>query len=152
MEQIIKIPILKIQFHYKNIPTPKKTYSTDAGIDLTAIKYEEKKNNIFYIDTGISIKISKGFYVEIVPRSSIVKTNFIMANSIGVIDPDYRGKIFIALLYTGKNSGKKECEKLINCRIAQMLVRRMEDVKIKIVNDLEKTERGNKGFGSSGAK
>ena len=37
-------------------------------------------------------------------------------------------------------------------RLAQMLVRRMEDVKIKIVNDLEKTERGNKGFGSSGAK
>ena len=41
-----------------------------------------------FFDTGISIHVSDGYYVEIVPRSSITKTDFLLANSVGIIDPE----------------------------------------------------------------
>ena len=48
-------------------------------------------------DTGICIQPPDGFYTEIVPRSSISKTGYILANSIGIIDPTYRGSLKIVL-------------------------------------------------------
>ena len=74
-------PLLKICLHYKNMPSPKRGYETDVGIDLTVMAVDQKSTNIFFFDTGISIQLSKGYYAEIVPRSSIIKTDFFLANS-----------------------------------------------------------------------
>ena len=72
---------LKIQCHVDDMSLPHKAHSSDAGIDVTAIDVEQKQANVFFFDTGISVQVSAGYYVEVVPRSSIVKTDFIMANS-----------------------------------------------------------------------
>ena len=56
------------------MPVPSRSYQTDAGIDLTAMSVEQKSHGVFLFDSGISIQISDGYYVEIVPRSSIIKT------------------------------------------------------------------------------
>ena len=132
------------------MPVPSRGHQTDAGIDLTAMDFEQKKHGLFLFDSGISIQISNGYYVEIVPRSSIIKTDFHMANSFGVIDPDYRGRIFIPFRYIGQDDGMQSAESLLKQRIAQMIVRKLEPCSIEIVDSLDETERGIGGFGSTG--
>ena len=142
--------LLKIHCHYPGMSIPSRGHASDAGIDLTAMAYEQKRKGVFFIDTGVSIQVSPGYYVEVVPRSSIVKSDFIMANSVGVIDPDYRGLIFLPLRYVGKKSGVTACERMLGQRGAQMLIRRLEPCQIVEVEELEVTKRGDKGFGSTG--
>ena len=129
---------------------PKRGHETDAGIDLTAMAVEQKKPDIFFFDTGISIHLSTGYYAEIVPRSSIIKTDFFLANSVGIIDPDYRGRIFVPFRYVGADDGMQAAEGLLQQRIAQMLIRKLEPCRIEIVDSLEDTVRGTGGFGSTG--
>ena len=129
---------------------PKRGHKTDAGIDLTAMTVEQKRPDIFFFDTGISIRISTGYYVEIVPRSSIIKTDFLFANSVGIIDPDYRGHIFLPFRYVGSRNGMQAAEELLHQRIAQMLVRKLVICRVEAVDSLEETIRGENGFGSTG--
>ena len=100
---------------------PRRGHETDAGIDLTAMAVEQKRPDIFFFDSGISIHVSNGFFVEIFPRSSIIKTDFILANSVGIIDPDYRGRIFMPFRYLGSGDGMQAAKDLLHQRIAQML-------------------------------
>ena len=142
--------ILKICLHYPEMPVPSRGHASDAGIDLTAMAYEAKADHVFFIDTGVSVQVSQGYYLEVVPRSSIVKKDFIMANSVGIIDPDYRGRIFVPLRYLGEGSAEEACRRLLEQRIAQMIVRRLEPCDIEIVDELDQTVRGEGGFGSTG--
>ncbi|HBL56587.1 MAG TPA: dUTP diphosphatase [Candidatus Lambdaproteobacteria bacterium] len=143
-------PLIKICCHFDDMSIPKRGHETDAGIDLTAMAVEQKRPDIFFFDTGISIHLSTGYYVEIVPRSSIINTDFILANSVGIIDPDYRGRIFLPFRYIGESDGMQAAEVLLQQRIAQMLVRKLEPCRIEVVDSLEETERGAGGFGSTG--
>ena len=129
---------------------PRRGHETDAGIDLTAMAVEQKRPDIFFFDSGISIHVSNGFFVEIFPRSSIIKTDFILANSVGIIDPDYRGRIFMPFRYLGSGNGMQAAKELIHQRIAQMLVRKFEHCLVEAVNSLENSVRGEGGFGSTG--
>ena len=129
---------------------PKRGHETDAGIDLTAMSVDQKKTNIFFFDTGISIQLSEGYYAEILPRSSIIKTDFFLANSVGIIDPEYRGHIIMPFRYVGNSNGFEAAEQLLNKRIGQLIVRKLERCQIKIVESLENTDRGSGGFGSTG--
>tara|TARA_B100000579_G_scaffold430905_1_gene445098 strand:+ start:1285 stop:1716 length:432 start_codon:yes stop_codon:yes gene_type:complete len=142
--------LLKICTHFEGMPVPSRGHKSDAGIDITAMAVERKNHGVFLFDSGISIQISHGYYVEIVPRSSIIKTDFHMANSLGVIDPDYRGRIFLPFRYIGQGDGIQSAESLLKKRIAQMLVRRLEPCNIEVVNSLEDTTRGEGSFGSTG--
>lgn len=78
--------------------TPTKKFASDVGYDLSVIKEVKKlsKDTTVY-DTGIKIIPPFGYYVEIVPRSSIAKSNVVMANSVGIIDASYRGTLLVAL-------------------------------------------------------
>ena len=116
------------------MPVPSRGHQTDAGIDLTAMAVEQKNHGVFLFDSGISIQISDGYYVEIVPRSSIIKTDFQMANSFGVIDPDYRGRIFIPIRFIGQVDGMKSAESLLKQRIAQMIVRKLEPCSLSLIH------------------
>ncbi len=142
--------LLKICCHIDGMPVPSRGYPTDAGIDLTAMAVEQKSHGVFLFDSGISIQVSDGYYVEIVPRSSIIKTDFQMANSVGIIDPEYRGRILLPFRYIGDGDGMLAAESLLQQRIAQMLVRKLEACKIEVVDSLDDTVRGKGGFGSTG--
>lgn len=100
------------------------------------------------IPLGFCIQLPKGYHAEIYPRSSIgLKTYLRMANSVGIIDSDYTGEVgFIG-----------ECRAFGSCihirkgeRIAQMLIKKHEEVTFVEVEELEKTDRGAGGFGSTG--
>lgn len=141
---------LKVRRHYDNMPLPSRGHATDAGFDLTAMAVEPLRGAVFVFDTGISVQVDEGFYCEVLPRSSLVKTDFMLANSVGVIDADYRGRIKVVLRFLGTGDGVPQARELVGQRIAQLLVRRREAVRIVEADELEQTPRGEGGFGSTG--
>lgn len=142
--------VLKVQRHGADVPLPRRAHADDAGFDLTAWRVEGRRPRVFAFDTGISVQPSAGFYCEVVPRSSIVKSDFLMANSVGIIDPGYRGRIVVMLRYMADDDGAAAAQALLGSRIAQLLVRRLEPCVVRAVATLEDTERGSGGFGSTG--
>ena len=142
--------LLKVQTHYEGMALPGRAYADDAGLDLVAMAVEALRARVFSFDTGISVQIAEGFYCEVAPRSSIVKTDFVFANSIGIIDPGYRGRIRVVLRFLGEGGGAEQAQALVGTRIAQLLVRRREAVRVEQARALEASARGAGGFGSSG--
>lgn len=103
--------------------------------------------NTMIIPLGFKIEIPDGYHAKIFPRSSTgLKTNIRMANSVGIIDSDYRGEVgFIAeAKYGGYNFVRK------GDRIAQMMIEKNEDVQLVQTDKLSDTTRGTGGYGSTG--
>lgn len=142
--------VLRVQRHYEGMPLPAKSHPGDAGFDLTAMGVKPLREGVFAFDTGVSVQVETGYYCEVVPRSSIVKSDFVQANGVGVIDPDYRGRILVVLRYLGTGDGAAEARALVHQRIAQLLVRRLEPARVEAADALDDTARGQGGFGSTG--
>jgi len=143
--------VLSVRLHYPGMALPARAHRNDAGFDLTAMAVEALRPRVYAFDTGISVQAPAGYYCEVVPRSSLVRTDFILANSVGVIDPDYRGRIRVVLRYLGAGDGAGEARALVGGRIAQLLVRRWEAARLEPALELEGTPRGEGGFGSTGS-
>jgi dUTP pyrophosphatase len=146
----MKPPKLKIKCHYPGMTLPRKAHPNDSGLDLTLIRVVEKKDGIFFFDTGVSVEPPAGYYTELYPRSSIYKYDFIMTNSVGIIDAGYRGILYLPMRYLGTRNGLEAAEKLIGNRIGQLVLKKLEAFDIEIVEQLSETQRGENGFGSSG--
>lgn len=127
---------------------PSKSRISDSGYDLTIIDVHKKLSDVTTVyTTGIKIQaMSNGWYFDMVPRSSIIKTGYILSNMVGVIDRGYTGTIFIAL--TKVDPQAKDLE--LPIKIAQLIPRPIVHSEIVEVKELEGTDRGEKGFGSSG--
>ena len=136
----------------KNIELPKYETDGSSGMDLTAnidqqIKIEPGKVSI--IPTGISLSIPKNFEIQIRPRSGLAAKNQVsVLNTPGTIDADYRGEIKIILI----NLGDKAYIVEKGARIAQMVLCPIIKAKLREVENLDETERGSGGFGSTGIK
>lgn len=127
---------------------PYKEHQTDAGIDL-------KADDLYYLNstfpvlvhTGIHVEIPKGHVGLIFPRSGLgSKKGVYLANTVGVIDADYRGEIMLSMLSRDNYViGKGE-------RVAQLVVVpcMLEWMVTTNMSDLSNTERGEGGFGSTG--
>ena len=129
---------------------PSKAHSSDIGYDLTLIdiwKSMENQRIVFY-ETGIAVKPPSGYYVEVVPRSSFSKTGYVIANSVGIIDPEYRGTIKVALLKVLPDMPDLE----LPYKGFQMIIRPMISFPIRVVDSLDNTERGDGSFGSTNSK
>ncbi|MDH4121948.1 MAG: dUTP diphosphatase [Deltaproteobacteria bacterium] len=142
--------VVQVQCHYPGMELPRQGHPNDAGYDLTAMAVEPLREGVFAFDTGISVAPAPGYYCEVVPRSSIMKSDFIMANSVGIIDPDYRGRIRVVLRYLGAGHPAQSAEALAGTRIAQLIVRRRENAVLQAADNLDDTARGSGGFGSTG--
>ncbi len=91
-------PVCKYEKKNEHAVVPFKTRFSDIGYDITIIELVKKiGNNTFMYDTGLVVQPSFGYYTKIVPRSSLVKTGYILSNSVGIIDPTYRGSLKIVL-------------------------------------------------------
>tara|TARA_Y100001936_G_scaffold206336_1_gene210689 strand:- start:654 stop:1094 length:441 start_codon:yes stop_codon:yes gene_type:complete len=129
-------------------------YETDgaSGLDISACIDDEinlDPGTKILVPTGLSIAIPRNYEVQIRPRSGLaVKNNISVLNSPGTIDSDYRGEIKVILFNHGKKTFKIEN----GLRIAQMVVCPIVKAKIKLVENLSKTIRGEGGFGSTGVK
>ena len=144
--------VLKIKCHYPDMPVPCSAHIEDSGIDLTAITVIQKTKDIYFFDLGVSVEPPSGYYTELYPRSSIYKYDFMLANSVGIIDQTYRGSIMMPMRYLGNGDPLQAAEQLLNKRIAQLVLRRHIPVTIQVVDELSSTTRGTGGFGSTGEK
>jgi dUTP pyrophosphatase len=128
---------------------PAKAHPSDIGYDLTAIDiYKQISKSITLFETGIRVSPPEGYYLEILPRSSISKTGYMLANSVGTIDPDYTGTLKIALIKVDEELPEIELP-FTRC---QLVLRKVEYAEIVQVESVEKTVRGDGGFGSSDKK
>ena len=132
------------------MPTPTKAYDSDSGLDVSLIRVTQKRDNVFFFDTGISVEPPEGYYTELVPRSSVYKCDFIMTNSVGIIDQDYRGIVQMPMRWVGEGDGLKAAETLIGQRIGQLILRKLIPFQVELVDELNESQRGANGFGSSG--
>jgi dUTP pyrophosphatase len=136
----------------KNILLPKYETNGSSGMDLAAnieneIEIAPGKSSI--IPTGLAISVPKNFEIQIRPRSGLAAKNQIsVLNTPGTIDSDYRGELKVILINLSDKVFKIEK----GLRIAQMVLCPVVKATLKEVDTLEKTERGIKGFGSTGTK
>jgi deoxyuridine 5'-triphosphate nucleotidohydrolase len=126
---------------------PSKANVSDAGYDLTVINVVNKwLNNVTLYDTGIKILMNPGYYAEIVPRSSLSKSGYMLANSVGVIDNTYRGNLYIALVKVDPSAPDIK----LPFRCCQLIFRKQEHMDIvETEQDLGSTMRQEGGFGST---
>lgn len=99
------------------------------------------------IPTGVAIALPPGFEVQIRPRSGLAfKHGISIINAPGTVDADYRGEIRIGLI----NLGKEAYTVHRGDRIAQMIVQKVYQAELEVVDTLEETERNEGGFGHTG--
>ena len=131
--------------------TPKRATQGSAGMDLCACIDEEitiKPGDIAKIPCGIAISIPGNEYAAFIfARSGLgVKHGITLANSVGVVDSDYRGEIMVGLC----NVSNEPYTVSPGERIAQMVIMRVESFPLVEVESLDSTTRGAGGFGSTG--
>ncbi len=132
----------------KNGILPKYESHGSAGMDLRAEEsYLIMPGERILVGTGIFIELPEGYEAQIRARSGLsIKHGIGLVNGVGTIDSDYRGEIKIPLINWGKDSYNIEK----GDRIAQMIIAKYERVSWEPVEELTKTTRNEKGFGSSG--
>jgi len=136
----------------KDVALPKYETEGSSGLDLAAntdkqIKILPGKSEI--ISTGLAVAIPKNFEIQIRPRSGLAaKSQISVLNTPGTIDADYRGELKVILI----NLSDKVFVVEKGLRIAQMVLCPVVKATLKEVTELENTERGSSGFGSTGIK
>ena len=131
---------------------PEYTTELSAGMDLRAnidVDLLLKPLQRVLVKTGLFIELTPGYEAQVRPRSGLAfKKGITVLNSPGTIDADYRGEIGVILV----NLSDEDFIITDGERIAQMVISKHEQAIWKEVDSLENSERGNGGFGSTGAK
>ena len=144
------VPVCKFAKLSNSAVKPFKKFASDEGYDLVVIDIDKKISDSTYrFDTGLAVEPPDGYHVEILPRSSLSNTGWMLANSIGLIDSSYRGSLRIVL--TKVDPQGLEYKDLLNTAVAQAVLRKnvhYEFEQIKPEN-LTSTKRGSSGFGST---
>lgn len=132
------------------VPLPAYQTPGSAGLDLCAalpeaVRLDPGERRL--IPTGLSLEIPPGFEGQVRPRSGLaLKHGISIVNSPGTIDADFRGEVGIVLINHGSEAFVVEPLS----RIAQLVITRVEQVEIELVESLSVTSRGSGGYGSTG--
>lgn len=137
--------LVKLLNEYAQLPT--RGSKDAAGLDLYCpfhikVPADSQKK----IPLGIAVEIPKGHMGLLVPRSSMSKTPLRCANSVGIIDADYRGELSIAY----ENISCSDYTISRGDRIAQLIIVPIAIVDVEEAQTLSETERGDGGYGSTG--
>jgi dUTP pyrophosphatase len=135
-----------------DLPLPEYATAESAGMDLMANIIEPvllAKGERKLIPTGLAIQLPSGYEAQIRPRSGLaIKSGVTVLNTPGTIDADYRGEIMVILI----NLSDQDFQIERGMRIAQMIIAPFTQAQLKLVDSLESSERGDRGFGSTGVK
>ncbi|MBP9135019.1 MAG: dUTP diphosphatase [Saprospiraceae bacterium] len=131
-------------------PLPNYETSGSAGMDLRAnidIPIELQPMERMLIPTGLYIELQPGTEAQVRPRSGLsIKKGLTVINAPGTIDSDYRGEIKIPIINLSQELQTIDPAE----RIAQMVIARYETVTLVEVDDISPSDRGDRGFGSTG--
>jgi dUTP pyrophosphatase len=146
MIEALRVPIQKLPGN-DDLPLPQYMTEHAAGMDIFAAVTEEislRPGERRLIPTGIIMAIPIGYEGEVRPRSGLaIKHGVTLLNAPGTIDADYRGEVGIIMI----NHGEEPFIVRRGDRIAQILIRRVCNVKWEEYGNLNITARGRGGFG-----
>jgi dUTP pyrophosphatase len=136
--------------HHDGLPLPTRQTAGSAGYDVHSAEPDftiapmERR----LVQTGLALAIPHGYEAQIRPRSGLaLKQGLTLPNTPATIDSDYRGELMIAVI----NLGTEPVTVARGTRIAQMVFAKVEQVELRAVEELPVSDRGNGGFGSTGA-
>lgn len=134
----------------KDLPLPTRAHRGDAGADLYAAESVVlAPGERAVVPTGIALALPLGTVGLVHPRSGLAaKHGLSVVNTPGTIDADYRGEIKVCLI---NHDTTEPITIERGMRIAQLVIQRVELVGFREVDDLDETERGAGGYGSTGA-
>lgn len=140
--RIVRLP------HGEGLPLPAYKTAGAAGMDLVAAEdVLLQPLDRHPVATGLIVAVPDGYEAQIRPRSGLaLRHGLSMPNSPGTIDSDYRGELKVLVV----NLGREPFQITRGMRIAQMLLAPVIRADIHVVTELEDTDRGQKGFGSTG--
>ena len=142
------VQVLVKKENIKDIVLPEYQRQGDAGLDLrSAEEVTLKPGERYAVGTGLRIALPEGVVGIIKDRSGLA-LNFGIHTLAGVIDSNYRGEVKVVLV----NSGEKTHRIKFGDRIAQLILLPCLKAELIEKKSLPKTERNEKGFGSSGVK
>lgn len=139
---------IEVRLLHPDAQLPARAHPGDAGADLFSVEDVvippgERRD----LGTGLALAIPPGYAGFVHPRSGLAfKHGIMLVNSPGLIDSGYRGEVRVVLYNSGIEPfavGKGE-------RIAQLVVQAVEEAEFAVVAELPLTDRGSRGFGSSG--
>lgn len=167
----------KIKLLSEDAVIPSRAHDTDSGYDLRMIALDKIVGDVMFFKTGIAIQPPKGYYYRIYPCSRISKYPLELANSVGVIDETYTGEVMIPIRLTHPGMGQdlknvsfpSGVVKIFDARpstmsgvaqlilketpvLCQMILEKRYSADFEVVEELEETERGEGGFGSTSKK
>jgi len=142
---------IKLQKVTEDARMPIKGSEHAAAYDVYAHSITSEVNGKVKVGLGFKTEIPKGYKGIIVPRSNLTKFHWVLNNSYGVIDADYRGEwmaIFTSLssVYDGSFPYN------VGDRVAQIYFEEVLPISFDVVPELEQSDRGEGGFGSTGLK
>ncbi|MDO5511987.1 dUTP diphosphatase [Corynebacterium sp.] len=140
------VPIKRLD---KDLPLPARAHRGDAGVDLYSTEdVTLAPGRRHLVGTGVALALPLGTVGLIHPRSGLAaKQGLSIVNAPGTVDADYRGEIKVCLINLDPDT---PIEITRGMRIAQLVVQRVELVDFIEVADLDATERGEGGHGSTG--
>lgn len=146
----MKQVLIKKLEHANDLPLPNYESVAAAGMDLRAAVASPiviKPGERVLIPTGLQMALPEGYEAQIRPRSGLaIRNGITMLNTPGTIDADYRGEVKVIAI----NHGDEEFVVHHGDRIAQMVITPVTQFPVVEVSDLDETERGQGGFGSTG--
>lgn len=134
-----------------DLPLPAYASAGAAGMDLRAFLPDGaitfRHGQLKLISTGLRVELPPGTEMQVRPRSGLsLKSGFIIPNSPGTVDCDYRGVVHVGLYYLGQEAFTIHH----GDRIAQAVIADLRRVQVVEVDTLGDTARGARGFGSTG--
>ena len=133
-----------------NNPLPNYESLLSAGMDIRAHLVNPiilKPHERVLVKTGLHIQLEKNYEAQVRPRSGLaLKKGITVLNSPGTIDADYRGEIGVILINLSKENFNIES----GDRVAQLVISKHETIQWRLSESLEYSNRGEKGFGTTG--
>jgi dUTP pyrophosphatase len=144
---VIELPVRRLR---PEAIVPSRAYDGDAGLDLTACeRFELGPGERALVGTGLAVAIPAGYAGFVQPRSGLAaKHGITIVNTPGLVDSGYRGEVMVALLNTDR---ERTFVVEPGMRIAQLVLVPVPGVAPVELDELPGTERGARGYGSSGS-
>lgn len=134
----------------EDLPLPCYASSGASGMDVAAALNEPlllEPGAIALVPSGFAVALPPGYELQVRPRSGLaIKHGVTVVNAPGTIDADYRGEVKVGLI----NLGQEPYLIQRGDRIAQLVLAQVSQAQVRLVDQLDETERGSGGFGHSG--
>ena len=149
---------VKFKKLYPHAIAPKMAKSGDACYDLAALSFSQD-GGVIKVRTGLAFAIPEGYEGQVRSRSGLGSKGIFVTNGIGTIDSGYRGEVMVLLSAIGGNAFLSEFGRSLKIgntelrpgdRIAQLAIREVPATEMIETDELDETQRGDTGFGSSG--